>query len=88
MPKKRPRDQASRTEGRSGSGDPPRLDEFRAQQLADDLLLSPTERVVAAERTARESEVLGTRRFLISFDRFEDYFEWKRLEEIRRLRRS
>ena len=44
--------------------------------------LTPTERVVAAERPARE---VPTRRFcalFVTFDRLEDYHEWQRLETL------
>ena len=63
-------------------GDPvtPRLDESRLRQLKDDLKLSPTERVHAAERTAREVPTRAFGRLFVSFDRPEDYLEWKRLE--------
>jgi hypothetical protein len=60
----------------------PRLDESRRGQLVSDLTLTPTERVMAAERTARE---VPTRRFgalFVTFDRFEDYLEWKRREAV------
>ncbi|MBX3132179.1 MAG: ribbon-helix-helix protein, CopG family [Gemmatimonadaceae bacterium] len=59
---------------------PPRLDASRRAQLRADLALTPLERVLAAERTARE---VPRRRFAAlyaGFDRFEDYLEWKRLE--------
>lgn len=61
---------------------PKRLDGSRRAQLTADMALSPVERVLAAERTARE---VPRRRFAalyVSFDRLEDYLEWKRLEAI------
>ena len=68
------------------SATPPRLDESRRTQLAADLALTATERVLAAERTARE---VPTRRYaslFVTFDRFEDYLEWKRREAINTIR--
>jgi predicted transcriptional regulator len=60
----------------------PRLDESRRIQLAADLALSPTERVLAAERTAREVPVRRYGTLFVTFDRFEDYLEWKRREAV------
>ena len=57
-----------------------RLDPFRAQQLASDLKLSVEDRVLAAERTAREVTVRSFGRLFITFDRPEDWFHWKQLE--------
>lgn len=57
-----------------------RLDESRRRQLKDDLRLSSTDRVLAAERTAREVPARAFGRLFVSFDRPEDYLEWKRLE--------
>ena len=57
-----------------------RLDDSRRAQLASDLRLSLEDRVLAAERTAREAPARGPKRIFISFDRPEDYLEWKRLE--------
>ena len=70
--------------------DPPRpaasrLDDFRRHQLDADLALSVDERVIAAERTAREVPARALGRLFVSFERFEDYFEWKRLEATGRL---
>jgi hypothetical protein len=48
--------------------------------LRADLALSPTARVLAAERTAREVPVRRFGALFVTFDRFEDYFEWKRHE--------
>jgi predicted transcriptional regulator len=63
----------------------PRLDDSRRGLLKADLALSPTERVLAAERTAREAPVRRYGALFVTFDRFEDYLEWKRREstEIR-----
>jgi hypothetical protein len=61
-------------------GDLPRLDESRRAQLRADLALTPTERVRAAERTAREVPRRGSGTRFISFDRFEDFLDWKRRE--------
>ena len=58
----------------------PRLDESRREMLKADLALSPTERVLAAERTAREVPVRRFGALFVTFDRIEDYFEWKRHE--------
>jgi len=60
----------------------PRLDASRRAQLEADFALTPAERVLAAERTARE---VPTRRFgslFVSFDRFEDFLDWKRAEAL------
>lgn len=61
---------------------PPRLDDSRRTMLKADLALSPTERVLAAERTAREVPVRPYASLFVTFDRFEDYLEWKRRETI------
>jgi hypothetical protein len=50
--------------------------------LRADLALSPTERVLAAERTAREVPVRRFAALFVSFDRFDDYLEWKRSESV------
>jgi hypothetical protein len=76
---------ATSESGSKATGGPavgPVLDPSRRRQLAADLRLSPEARVVEAERTARESPAVG-RSFSslwVSFDRWEDYFEWKHLE--------
>ena len=57
-----------------------RLDPHRRRLLADDVRLSPEDRVLAAERTAREVPARAYGRLFISFDRPEDYLEWKNLE--------
>lgn len=62
-----------------------RLDDYRRHQLASDLRLSLEQRVIEAERTARETPTRSPSRLFVSFDRFEDYFEWKRLEATGRL---
>ncbi len=56
----------------------PRLDDSRRSMLRADLKLSPTERVLAAERTAREVPVRRFGALFVTFDRVEDYLEWKR----------
>ncbi len=62
----------------------PRLDESRRAMLEADLALSPTERVLAAERTAREVPVRRFGALFVTFDRFEDYLDWKRREALGR----
>lgn len=64
------------------SGTVPRLDASRRALLAADLALTPTDRVVAAERTAREVPVRRFGALFVTFDRVEDYHEWKRLETL------
>jgi hypothetical protein len=59
-----------------------RLDPSRRAMLIADLALSPTERVVAAERTADEIPRRKFAALFVSFDREEDYQEWKRLEHL------
>lgn len=61
---------------------PPRLDDSRRAMLAADLALTPTERVLAAERTAREVPMRRCASLFVTFDRFEDYFAWKHRETI------
>ena len=60
------------------------LGEYRRIQLEADLALTPEQRVLEAERTAREAEQAravppgaGVR----FFDRYEDYLTWKRLAD-------
>ncbi len=60
----------------------PRLDDSRRGLLRADLTLSPTERVLAAERTAREVPVRRFGALFVTFDRLEDYFEWKSHEAV------
>lgn len=59
-----------------------RLDESRRVQLEADLKLTPTERVLAAERTAREVPVRRFGALFVSFERYEDFLEWKRAEAL------
>lgn len=64
----------------------PGLGAQRLAQLQSDLRLTPDARVRAAEESARLGErVRGARpatHRLISFDRYEDYVEWKRKEHV------
>ncbi len=61
------------------------LGPLRLAQLESDLRLTPERRVRAAEETARLGErVRGPRRSpqrVLSFDRYEDYVDWKRKEQ-------
>jgi len=66
----------------------PRLDPYRRAQLEADLALTPTERVLAAERTAREAPRRRSGVVFLSFDSFEEYFEWKRREAFSDLSNS
>jgi hypothetical protein len=60
----------------------PGLGPLRLAQLESDLRLTPERRIRAAEETARLGErVRGTRgrpHRILSFDRYEDYVDWKR----------
>lgn len=58
----------------------PALDPFRRQQLEADLALTPEERVLAAERTAREAPNRSFPSLVVSFSRPEDYHAWKTME--------
>jgi hypothetical protein len=61
----------------------PGLGESRLRQLEADLRLTPTERVRAAQETARVGRLVRRTRGpdrVLSFDRYEDYLDWKRLE--------
>ena len=62
----------------------PGLGPLRLAQLESDLRLTPERRVRAAEETARLGErVRGPRpssHRVLSFDRYEDYVDWKRKE--------
>jgi len=62
----------------------PGLGPLRLAQLESDLRLTPERRIRAAEETARLGErVRGTRgrpHQVLSFDRYEDYVDWKRKE--------
>jgi predicted transcriptional regulator len=65
----------------------PGLGEYRLAQLKADLALTPEQRVREAERTAREAELVAGRRpvnQVLTFDRYEDYLEWKRHRDIGR----
>ena len=60
---------------------------IRQSQLQADLALTPEQRVREAERTAREAELVARRRpvnQVLTFDRYEDYLEWKRLRDTGR----
>jgi hypothetical protein len=65
----------------------PGLGPLRLAQLEADLRLTPERRVRAAEETARLGERgrwRGPRRSpqrILSFDRYEDYVDWKRKEQ-------
>lgn len=57
----------------------------RSAQLAADMRLTVEERVLAAEQTLKVDAELGraaNRSRVEAFDRFEDYLEWKRREEL------
>lgn len=62
----------------------PGLGPQRLAQLQSDLRLTPERRVRAAEETARLGERVrgagGPAHRLLSFDRYEDYVTWKRME--------
>jgi predicted transcriptional regulator len=62
----------------------PGLGRARLDQLRLDLKLTPEERIRAAEETLRLSRRRGARqpRQLLQFDRFEDYLDWKRLQDV------
>lgn len=63
------------------------LGPLRLAQLEADLRLTPTERVRAAERTARTGKPTtrrGPSKRVLVFDRYEDYLEWDRRERILR----
>ncbi|HEY2824894.1 MAG TPA: hypothetical protein VGI83_05045, partial [Gemmatimonadales bacterium] len=62
----------------------PGLGEHRLQQLQADLKLTPTERVLAGENTAKTAR---RRRppvphRVIQFDRLEDFFAWQRADDL------
>lgn len=57
----------------------------RLAQLTRDLLLTPEERVLAAEETLRQT---GTRQrprrhHLLAFDRYEEFLDWKKTRDAR-----
>ena len=61
----------------------PGLGPQRAQQLAADLELTPEQRVLEAELTARLARVRedrGRRSFIVTFERYDDYLHWKARE--------
>jgi hypothetical protein len=62
----------------------PGLGPLRLAQLAADLRLTPEQRVLAAEETARATIARGTVRAqrAIGFGNLNDYLDWKRLEEL------
>jgi hypothetical protein len=57
----------------------------RQAQLEADLALTPEERVLIAEQTALIADLRGRRPArdqVISFERFEDFLDWKRREAL------
>jgi predicted transcriptional regulator len=62
------------------------LGELRLHQLQADLRLTPEQRVRAAEQTARLAERTRGRApaagRVVTFERFEDYVDWKRKEQL------
>jgi hypothetical protein len=64
---------------------PAGLGSYRVAQLEADLELTPEERVLEAERTARLDKVAAWKRphteRIIVFNRYDDYLEWKRRED-------
>lgn len=63
----------------------PGLGPYRQRQLEADLGLTAEERVREAERTARASELArrtAQRDRLILFDRYEDYLDWQRRDDL------
>lgn len=63
----------------------PGLGAYRLAQLEADLALTPEQRVREAERTARVGELTRGRRpghRVLTFDRYEDYLDWKRREGL------
>jgi metal-responsive CopG/Arc/MetJ family transcriptional regulator len=64
------------------------LGELRAAQLEADLRLTPEERVIEAERTlhvdtVRRGSGKPQQDRVLTFDRYEDYLDWKRRDAIR-----
>lgn len=62
------------------------LGPYRLEQLKADLALTPEQRVLAAARSAEVARLRRTspaRTQVIQFDRYEDYLDWKRREDIR-----
>ena len=64
----------------------PGLGPSRQAQLESDLRLTPERRVQAGEETARLADVVRGRparsNRVISFERYEDYVDWKRKEHL------
>ncbi len=63
----------------------PGLGASRQAQLQADLHLTPTERVLGAERTARLDQVRGrvvAADRILSFNRYEDYLDWRRRDDL------
>ncbi len=68
-----------------GTASVPGLGASRQAQLQADLRLTPTERVLGAERTARLDEVRGrvvAADRILSFNRYEDYLDWRRRDDL------
>ncbi len=64
---------------------PTGLGAYRLAQLEADLALTPTERVLRAEQTVRAVAVherKPIRSRVVTFDRYEDFLEWKRGEDL------
>lgn len=63
----------------------PGLGPSRLAQLVADLKLTPEARVRAAEETARATAVRphGIVAQILSFERYEEYLEWKRRRDVR-----
>lgn len=64
---------------------PSGLGSYRTDQLEADLGLTPEQRVLEAEKTARLTEVAGRKKphtdRIVVFNRYDDYLEWKRREQ-------
>lgn len=64
---------------------PKGLGGYRRAQLAADLALTPEQRVREAEQTARVAGLAAGKRLghrVLTFDRYEDYLEWKRRGDL------
>jgi len=73
-----------RSAGASGAAPlVPGLGDARRAQLAADVQLSPEERVREAEETLRATEIRRRRgrQGIVAFDHFEDYLDWKRIQD-------